>query len=648
MSVHRAQIRKRREILQRIIDIVKFIGKRGLSYRGDKLEAAYSLEDMSTDHGNFLELVVLPSKYDMNLKDHLKDCIENSKKLHESQKGKGRGSLLTFLSKSTVNKIIQAIGQLITRNISMEVQEAGMFSLQVDTTQDISCKDQCSIIVRYVTNDSVYERLLAVVECKSSTGKDMFSLVDSVLKSCNVDITKCIGNSTDGAANMQGQYNGFSAWLSKEFTGQIHVWCYAHVLNLVLGDTTKAVIESASFFSLLNEVAVFFRESYQRMNIWKQNKEHGNRKRLSTIGETRWWSKDTALKKIFGSFSNSKSTIKPLYKRKLKPGETARDEVVFDTATAYKIQVHNVIFDTVSVGMERRFFANEQLYADFSYLDPRRFPEIRFNKLQSGELEELSKLLLKFDETATGENLRTELRNLALHWEKLKNTELEDYKIIKEDHSNEDNDELTLEKEEEMCLSCETRRACPNPGLVGTVFVTSLRDAQRWLGNLLFMRPEEKSLSNYLIHVAELHHCLPPLEARKFAYEFAVANNKEVPACWIRDKCGGKDWFTNFLKRHSNISLRSPEATSLARAMGFNEAVVNKFFDNLTTVYEKYKLVKVVAKKGSEQVGQISSAERGTLVTVCCAINATGNSIPFNLEQLVLPVLMAGSPQTYF
>lgn len=26
----------------------------------------------------------------------------------------------------------------------------------------------------------------------------------------NIDITKCIGNSTDGAANMQGQYNGFT------------------------------------------------------------------------------------------------------------------------------------------------------------------------------------------------------------------------------------------------------------------------------------------------------------------------------------------------------------------------------------------------------------------------------------------------------
>jgi hypothetical protein len=245
----------------------------------------------------------------------LKDCIEKSKKLHGSQnsqkggKGRGRGSLLTFLSKSTINKIIQAIGQLIARNISTEVQAAGMFSLQVDTTQDISCKDQCSIIVRYVTDNCVSERLLAVVECSSSTGKDMFSLVDSVLKSSNIDITKCIGNSTDGAANMQGQYNGFSSWLSKECPGQIHVWCYAHVLNLVLGDTTKAVIQSASLFSLLNDVAIFLRESYQRMDIWEQTKEDGNTKKLSTIGETRWWSKDTALKKIFGSFSNFDSAL---------------------------------------------------------------------------------------------------------------------------------------------------------------------------------------------------------------------------------------------------------------------------------------------------------------------------------------------------
>ena len=37
---------------------------------------------------------------------------------------------------------------------------------------------------------------------------------------------------------------------------------------------------------------------------------------------------------------------------------------------------------------------------------------------------------------------------------------------------------------------------------------------------------------------------------------------------------------------------------------------------------------KVIAKRGSKQVGFMTSGERGTLVTVCCAISATGNHVP--------------------
>jgi hypothetical protein len=37
---------------------------------------------------------------------------------------------------------------------------------------------------------------------------------------------------------------------------------------------------------------------------------------------------------------------------------------------------------------------------------------------------------------------------------------------------------------------------------------------------------------------------------------------------------------------------------------------------------------KVIAKKGKKQVGSITSQERGTLVTMCLAVNAVGNTIP--------------------
>ena len=36
-----------------------------------------------------------------------------------------------------------------------------------------------------------------------------------------------------------------------------HIWCHAHLLNLVPADTTGSVVESASLISLLNDIAVF-------------------------------------------------------------------------------------------------------------------------------------------------------------------------------------------------------------------------------------------------------------------------------------------------------------------------------------------------------------------------------------------------------
>ena len=169
ISSHHEQVKKKRQVMERIIDVIKVIGKCGLSYRGHKAEAAYTLEDTAVNHGNFLELLILLSRYDLCLQQHISSCIEQSKKHHDTG-AKGRGSLVTLLSKDMVEKVVDALSQVIKGTISDEVREAGLFSVQIDTTQDITSKDQCAIIVRYVT-DVVHERLVAVVNCEKSTGK---------------------------------------------------------------------------------------------------------------------------------------------------------------------------------------------------------------------------------------------------------------------------------------------------------------------------------------------------------------------------------------------------------------------------------------------------------------------------------------------
>ena len=163
----------------------------------------------------------------------------------------------------------------------------------------------------------------------------------------------------------------------------------------------------------------------------------------------------------------------------------------------------------------------------------------------------------------------------------------------------------------------------------------------------VFSTAEEASLTEYAKKAARLFYGLSTTQTRKLAYDYARTLNKDIPSSWAENERAGEDWLSGFLKRNATISLRSPEATSLSRATSFNLFNVAKFFDILMEVYARdqygperiwnvdetgcttvHKPAKVLATTGAKQVGAIVSAERGQLVTLCCAVNAVGNSVP--------------------
>lgn len=163
----------------------------------------------------------------------------------------------------------------------------------------------------------------------------------------------------------------------------------------------------------------------------------------------------------------------------------------------------------------------------------------------------------------------------------------------------------------------------------------------------IFIDEQEQELKNYIIQASSVYNGLTPKGIRKLAFELAISNNLKVPKSWEANKLAGPDWFTSFLRRHPSLSIRTPESTSLARATSFNQHNVKTFFDNLELVITRYRIQpcdiwnmdetgvttvqkpnKVVARKGLKQVGAITSAERGTLITLAAAVSGVGNSIP--------------------
>ena len=164
--------------------------------------------------------------------------------------------------------------------------------------------------------------------------------------------------------------------------------------------------------------------------------------------------------------------------------------------------------------------------------------------------------------------------------------------------------------------------------------------------NMIFSPSMEADFADHIKNLGRRYHGLSKDKCRKLAYEFAVKNDIKISQKWLDEEKASQDFWLGFRHRN-NLTIRAPEATSLARASAFNAHTVGAFFDNLGGVLDRnhfeakdifnvdetgcttvQKPKNVVSEKGVKQVGAISSAERGELVTVINTISASGTVLP--------------------
>ncbi|KAK2155252.1 hypothetical protein NP493_2096g00000 [Ridgeia piscesae] len=87
----------------------------------------------------------------------------------------------------------------------------------------------------------------------------------------------------------------------------------------------------------------------------------------------------------------------------------------------------------------------------------------------------------------------------------------------------------------------------------------------------------EQELCTCILRMEEVLLGLSRGDVRHVAYQMAVRNN--IPHNFNNNsEMAGNDWLVSFRHRHPELSLRTPEATSAARARGFNKASVDRFY----------------------------------------------------------------------
>jgi len=146
--LHREEVKKNWQILEQIIELTKIKGKRGLSIRAKRNEAAYFLRDPALDQGTFLEMIMLLSKYYAVLNEHLNTIIRKSENNH-LKRSKGRGNFVTFLSHYSIDSITSTIPLIINLIISEQISTVGIFLVLIDTTHDVSMFYYCPLCFQW-------------------------------------------------------------------------------------------------------------------------------------------------------------------------------------------------------------------------------------------------------------------------------------------------------------------------------------------------------------------------------------------------------------------------------------------------------------------------------------------------------------------